>query len=102
MKIFKRYVKISYRLEAFVVEMYNVKKTIDFFYIEYMLEAFVVGIDISCKCKLYVGKICYCLVFIDRLYSRGSTINIVQMPDHLVGVVVEDIRYAKTLVPVST
>jgi len=58
--------------------------------------------NISNKCKLYVGEVPPCLVAIGRLYPGGSTMLTVQMSDDLARVVVEDVRDATTPVPMPT
>jgi len=58
--------------------------------------------NISNRCKLYVGEVPPRLVAIGRLYPRGSTMHIVQISDDLARVVVEDVRDATNPVPVPT
>ena len=62
----------------------------------------VIEIELSYKCRLYVGEVPSRLVAIERLYPGGSTMHTVQMSDDLARVVVEDIKDATSAVPVPT
>ena len=60
----------------------------------------VTEMELSYKCRVYVGEVPPRLVAIGRLYPRGSTMHTVQMSDDLARVVVEDIKDATSAVPV--
>jgi len=62
----------------------------------------VTEMELSYKCRVYVGEVPPRLVAIGRLYPRGSTMHTVQMSDDLARVVVEDIKDATSAIPVPT